>query len=205
MRPGLKHPGHSKSGSRPSDTAPLEPFPDTRHVFLACVAPRGLPQAFFSCPAMSELSLRTHSISLSSETGSWGRARGINLQKGLCSRRRLSRRWPQTRGHRQSPPALFQLPEQQSAGRVGRALHFILSPVVLETRARKPMAWDPHTSRFELPGATRGARPLPVLFQRHQGIGRREMDTQPFGSSRSLGGNAVLLALAVVKINPVLV
>ena len=84
---------------------------------------------------------------------------------------------------------------------MGRVLHFHLNPVVLETRAKKPTAWDPHTSRFKLPGATRGACPLPVLFQRHQGIVRRE--TQPFGSSRSLGGNTVFLALAVVKINPV--
>ena len=166
-------------------------------IFLAFVASRGLPQALFSCPVMSELSLWTHSISLSSGTGSRGRARGINLQKGLCSRRRLSHRWPQTRGHTQSPPALVQLPEQQSSGRVGRVLHFHLSPVVLETRTKKPTAWDPHTSRFKLPGATQGACPLPVLFRRHQGIVRGE--TQPFGSSRSLGGNTAFLALQLWK------
>lgn len=42
----------------------------------------------------------------------------------------------------------------------GRALHFLLSPFVFETRARKPTAWDPHTSASSCPELL-GARPLP--------------------------------------------
>lgn len=65
----------------------------------------------------------------------------------------------------QVEPALFQLlVSSRVQAEWGGLCTFSLSPVVLETRARKPTAWDPHTSR---PAAsdTRGTPSPPSLFE----------------------------------------